>query len=559
MLRIFKQNYPVRNVFFVVGEFCAIYLSGLIVSIFVYGGDFFAEEPWLLLKILLITFVSQACLYYNDLYDLNVTDNFSELGIRLLQSLGATAIFLAGVYALIPPASVGLKVFVMTIGCCIVLIASWRFGYTLILNRRMFDRKVTILGSGPFGRDIIREINFRRDCGYVVSCVVLEGREEDDERMRKVVDYFRCDCNFDTRIISAEECVELSDKVSALDIQTIVVALQQQGNLPVKELLKCRVNGIEVIDGNSFYEMLTGKLLVDYIRPGWLIFSEGFHKSKLRRLIKRSVDLILSLLMLAVLWPLILIVAVLIKLDTKEPEPDPVDIWRYFSRICAREGCSSASMTLRLISGQLSPSEAMRQPAVIWQRFRERCVEEKTPISDRILELIKVYINEKEPDGGPKRPVFFSQERMGLDGKPYKVHKFRSMIVNAERYSGPVWAGENDKRITRLGHFLRKTRIDEIPQLWNVLKGEMSFVGPRPEREHFVRQLEKTIPYYRERLTVKPGLTGWAQVCYRYGASEDDAKEKLNYDLFYIKNMSTLMDLMIILRTIKIVLFGMGR
>jgi lipopolysaccharide/colanic/teichoic acid biosynthesis glycosyltransferase len=132
------------------------------------------------------------------------------------------------------------------------------------------------------------------------------------------------------------------------------------------------------------------------------------------------------------------------------------------------------------------------------------------------------------------------------------------MVADAETKSGPVWAQTADSRITRVGHFIRKWRIDEIPQLWNVLRGDMSFVGPRPEREFFIKQLEKTIPYYAERMSVKPGVTGWAQVSYGYGASVEDAIEKLNYDLFYIKNMSIFMDMLIILRTIKTVLFGQG-
>lgn len=132
------------------------------------------------------------------------------------------------------------------------------------------------------------------------------------------------------------------------------------------------------------------------------------------------------------------------------------------------------------------------------------------------------------------------------------------MIDEAEKHSGPVWARNDDDRVTRVGRIIRRWRIDELPQLWNVLKGEMSFVGPRPEREFFVKKLEEMIPYYSVRFTVKPGITGWAQVCYGYGASVDDAVEKLNYDLFYIKNMAMLMDLMIVLRTIKIVLFSTG-
>ena len=155
-------------------------------------------------------------------------------------------------------------------------------------------------------------------------------------------------------------------------------------------------------------------------------------------------------------------------------------------------------------------------------------------------------------------PVIYTQERIGQNGRPFHIKKFRSMVVDAEKGSGPVWAGEQDERVTRVGRIIRRIRIDELPQLWNVFRGEMSFVGPRPERQHFIRQLEKEIPYYSERLTVKPGITGWAQVCHRYGASVDDTVEKLNYDLFYIKNLSFFLDLLVIFRTVKIVLFGKG-
>jgi sugar transferase (PEP-CTERM system associated) len=154
-------------------------------------------------------------------------------------------------------------------------------------------------------------------------------------------------------------------------------------------------------------------------------------------------------------------------------------------------------------------------------------------------------------------PVFYFQQRVGEKGKTYKLIKFRSMTVNAEK-DGPVWAGKNDDRVTRVGSFIRKVRIDEIPQMWNVLKGEMSFVGPRPERPIFVEHLEKIIPYYSLRHNVKPGITGWAQICYPYGASAEDALRKLEYDLYYIKNMSLRMDLLIIFQTIKTVLFQKG-
>jgi sugar transferase (PEP-CTERM system associated) len=157
-----------------------------------------------------------------------------------------------------------------------------------------------------------------------------------------------------------------------------------------------------------------------------------------------------------------------------------------------------------------------------------------------------------------KGPVFFTQERVGEDGEVFRLIKFRTMTPDAEAKSGPVWAQKNDSRVTPIGKFLRLTRIDEIPQFLNILGGQMSFVGPRPERQHFVEQLQKDIPFYPLRHTVKPGLTGWAQVCHPYGASMEDAQEKLRYDLYYIKNMGLLFDLNIMLRTVTVILRGKG-
>jgi sugar transferase (PEP-CTERM system associated) len=154
-------------------------------------------------------------------------------------------------------------------------------------------------------------------------------------------------------------------------------------------------------------------------------------------------------------------------------------------------------------------------------------------------------------------PIFYRQRRVGRDSEPFDVLKFRSMSVDAER-NGAVWAQQNDPRVTRVGAVIRKTRIDELPQLMNVLRGDMSFVGPRPERPEFVEQLEQRIPYYRERHTVKPGITGWAQLCYPYGSSEKDALEKLQYDLYYVKNRSLIFDLAILVQTVEVVLWGKG-
>jgi sugar transferase (PEP-CTERM system associated) len=155
-------------------------------------------------------------------------------------------------------------------------------------------------------------------------------------------------------------------------------------------------------------------------------------------------------------------------------------------------------------------------------------------------------------------PILFAQERVGRDGRSFTLFKFRSMRADAEKLSGPVWATQDDPRITRSGKFIRRTRLDELPQLFNVIAGHMSMIGPRPERPHFVDDLAKKIPYYRQRHIVKPGLTGWAQINYRYGSSLEDAVQKLQYDLFYIKNMSLLFDVSILFNTVKIVILRKG-
>ena len=161
-------------------------------------------------------------------------------------------------------------------------------------------------------------------------------------------------------------------------------------------------------------------------------------------------------------------------------------------------------------------------------------------------------------ESGGRGPIFLHQTRVGLEGRPYQVYKLRSMRTDAAADGVARWASKNDSRITRVGAFIRKTRLDEMPQAYNVLKGEMSLVGPRPERPEFVEQLMKQIPYYNERHRVKPGLTGWAQLCYEYGATMDDARMKLQYDLYYVKNASVFLDLIILLETVEVVLWGKG-
>ena len=241
-----------------------------------------------------------------------------------------------------------------------------------------------------------------------------------------------------------------------------------------RDLLEAKLRGSMVVDIRSFYEHVVQRLPLSQINDEWLLQTEGFSlntRGSLRRL-KRALDVLISLLLLIPATPIMLITAIIVRLE--------------------------------------SPG-----------------------------------------------PVIYKQDRVGLFEKEFTVYKFRSMRADAEK-NGAVWASAHDARVTKFGKFIRKVRIDELPQIWNILKGDMSFIGPRPERMAFVTKLKETIPYYSLRHTVKPGLTGWAQVCYPYGASEDDARRKLEYDLYYIKNMSILLDINIVFKTVGVVLFPKG-
>ncbi|HYT20068.1 MAG TPA: exopolysaccharide biosynthesis polyprenyl glycosylphosphotransferase, partial [Candidatus Polarisedimenticolia bacterium] len=238
-------------------------------------------------------------------------------------------------------------------------------------------------------------------------------------------------------------------------------------------LLSLKSRGVLIQDGTDVYEAMTGKVPIESLRLGWLLFSPGFHLSRFILVYNRLASMLVSVLGLLLSLPLLPLVALAIKLT--------------------------------------SPGA-----------------------------------------------VFYRQRRVGRAGAVFYCYKFRTMCADAEADSGPTWVGDDDPRITPVGRVLRVSRLDEIPQLWNVLKGDMSFVGPRPERPEFVDWLTREIPYYHLRHTIRPGITGWAQVRYKYGNSIEDAKEKLRYDLFYIKNMSPGLDFLIFFDTTKTILLGRG-
>ena len=241
------------------------------------------------------------------------------------------------------------------------------------------------------------------------------------------------------------------------------------------KLLQYKLEGLQYYNYLEFYETYENKLPISHLSPKWFLENTGFeiYHNNFNLKAKRLLDLLFALLIGIFAAPVIVLAAIIVKLESKGP-------------------------------------------------------------------------------------VFFIQERIGEGNKKFNIVKFRSMTTDAEK-DGPQWASKNDNRVTKFGKIMRATRIDELPQLWNVLRGEMSFVGPRPEREFFIQQLEKEIPYYNLRHTVKPGLTGWAQVMYPYGASVEDAYRKLQYDLYYIKHHSIPFDVKVLLKTVTIVIFGKGR
>ena len=326
-----------------------------------------------------------------------------------------------------------------------------------MLGTSTFQRSVLVLGAGTRA-ERIRALARRKGGSFRVAGFIAMNDAEPvvpDARPRgSITDFGR-----------------FVDDIGASEV---VLALEERRNsLPVKDLLRVKTRGLHVIDFSGFIERETGRVDLDTLNPSWLIFSDGFSSTQfLSSISKRIFDVVVSLLLLVPAFPVLVLFAILIKLE--------------------------------------SPG-----------------------------------------------PVFYRQTRVGLYGQHFDVVKLRSMRQDAEK-DGPKWASENDPRVTRIGRIIRTVRIDEIPQAWSVLKGEMSFVGPRPERPQFVSQLEDLLPYYAERHMVKPGITGWAQINYPYGASTEDARQKLEYDLYYAKNYSPFLDLLILLQTVRVVLWPDG-
>jgi sugar transferase (PEP-CTERM system associated) len=406
------------------------------------------------------TFFCLAGFYLFDLYDFVVMHDRRELVLRLVQALGLAWIALALCFYFYPALMLGRSIALIALPLALTLMVTWRVSIHWFLGHPDFGERILIVGSGDAAVDVAREVLSRPDAGYRVVGFV----GTDSELLGKSL--------INPRVIGLTE--ELGDIVSREKIDRIVVAMgERRGQFPTDKLLQLSLAGsVWIEEGAAFYERVTGRVSLSMIRPSWLIFTGPGRQKKfasaMRTIAHRSVALLGTILAL----PIIIVTAILIKLESRGP-------------------------------------------------------------------------------------IFYKQERVGRNGRPFVLTKFRSMRVDAEK-EGPVWAQKGDDRTTRVGRVIRKIRVDEIPQFWNILKGEMNFVGPRPERPHFVSQLAQEIPYYQQRHLIPPGLTGWAQIKYPYGASIEDARQKLQYDLFYIKNHGLVFDAIILFETVKIILFGRG-
>jgi len=455
-MQLFNRYVSTRSLTVFGGEMLLIFGSVALAATLQNTPDLSAN----LWKIALVTVVCQLCLYYNDFYDLTLVQSNRELVVRLLQAVGAASIVLAAIYFLAPGLMVGDGIFVSALFVFLVGILGWRLLFNKLTASLRMQERILVVGTGETARKVARQILDQREFAYRVIGFIDDDASRIGERI------------VNPGIIGTP--ADITRLIATHQIDRIVVGLaDRRGKLPVDELLRAKMAGVRVEDATTTYERVTGKILIDGLRPSWLIFSDGFRVSRATRWMKRVIDL-----------------------------------------------------TLSLVLGVLSA------PAMV-------------------LTAIAIFL-----ESG--RPVLYCQERVGENGRTFTLCKFRSMRTDAEKGGTPIWAKDGDTRITRVGRIIRKTRLDELPQIWNVLKGDMSFVGPRPERPFFVAELAKDIPFYNQRHAVKPGLTGWAQVKYRYGSSLEDAMEKLRYDLYYIKHLSVFFDLTIVFDTVKVVLFRKG-
>ena len=455
MIRLFNVYYPVRTLVLLIGEALIVWTSFLLGTMFE-----FRQDSYLVLnyeggyyKILAVTVLVLLCSHWLDLYDTARLNTKGELYFRLLMVPGVLAFIMAGIAYVRPNYLLGSGS--STVGLLILTVAliGWRLGFTWLVQLPILVERVYVLGTGERAQRVVQGLRQNPEIGVEIASWT--------GKMEGVV----------TREAVAAHLMEVVEKQKVHRV--IVATPDRRGTIPMQELLALRMQGVKIEEATTWLEKISGKIEVENLYPSWLVFGDGFRRSTAFIVIRRALSITISLVGLILALPLLPLIVLAIRCDSKGP-------------------------------------------------------------------------------------VFYTQTRVGKGGRTFKVVKFRTMRQDAEAATGPQWAGDNDPRVTRVGKFLRSSRLDEIPQLWCVLKGDMAFVGQRPERPEFIEMLSKEIPYYGVRHMVRPGLTGWAQVKYKYGATVEDSREKLQYDLFYIKNASIGLDMLIMFQTVKTVLLRRG-
>jgi sugar transferase (PEP-CTERM system associated) len=460
MIRVFNVYFPARTLFLGVSEWVVVFLAFTTALIARAGRDadlVLADEHGVY-KVALVAAVYMLCMYYLDLYDAKILSNRHEVLTRILQVLGLGTLILAIVYYSFPGSQLGRGTFLLGLLFALPCLVLWREAFPrLVRSLHMAERSV-IIGDGALAVGLGREIRTRLEFGLdLAGCIAVSDREA---------------------AIGGMPCIgtvaELPELMEQFRVTRVIVAMaDRRGKLPLAELLAFKARGMTVQDGADLYESMTGKLQLESLRPGWLLFSPGFRTSRALLFYKRIVSFIVSLAVLTISLPLLILVAIAIRLESKGP-------------------------------------------------------------------------------------VIFRQQRVGKDGKLFNLFKFRTMVDGADAGGKFRPAEDDDERCTRLGRWLRRTRLDEFPQLYNILRGDMDLVGPRPFVLDQEEECKRNIPFYEQRWRIKPGATGWAQVNYGYCASLEDNLHKTAYDLYYLKHMSVGLDLLILFQTIKTLLLGRG-
>lgn len=459
MIRLFKHYIPHAVILLGLFDLCLLALSGELSWLFrasQIGMDpgSVADRIGSLVLFALVVWVAMIAV---GVYGAEALRSMRYAGARLLVAVSLGIIALSFIDFLLPGHTFWRSTLVYAMLMAVLLLTLNRLIVGGLLGTNAFRRRVMVLGDGARALRL-KKLAEKREAGFAIVSYI--GMNEGSPLIEEA--------------IPRSAVNDLGRYVENLGISEVVLALQERRNaLPLKDLLRIKTMGVHVNDYSTFLERETGRIDLDSVNPSWLIFSDGFSSGRiLSSAAKRMFDILASGLLLALSLPVIIIFALLVRLDSKGP-------------------------------------------------------------------------------------AFFRQTRVGLYGQDFELLKLRSMTVDAEE-NGAQWADRDDPRVTRIGRFIRKFRIDELPQVWTVLMGKMSFVGPRPERPGFVHDLEEHLPFYAERHMVKPGITGWAQINYPYGASVEDARQKLEFDLYYAKNYTPFLDLLILLQTVRVILWPEG-